>query len=249
MGFQLVYADRVKDALYGSAPDDATAYGIENTSTPTVSGYKTFIGEGNLEASSDNTPCFYYLAEDDTSTWEVGIGYISGFASSRQINRQLILRSTNSDAAVDWTGLTGITISLIAAADAHSHLNGIALYAATTDATPTDMEALEDGSGIVLSRYGLYSTDALAHLITVMCRQTAGTAGSVGDSYAGHFLVVTEPTSGLVGSSTLGSVTSAGMSVSVGFTSSASTEFDITVTGEANRTLGWKAVVQQIVFP
>lgn len=97
----LIHADRVWQT------SNITGTGTYNL-TGTVTGYRTFvaaIGDGNL--------C-YYVATDGTD-WEIGLGTVTD-AATDTLARTRVIKSSNSDAAVNWgAGDKDIFVSPIAA--------------------------------------------------------------------------------------------------------------------------------------
>ena len=88
----LVINDRVKESSTTSGTGAIALAGV-------VQGYETFsAGIGN-----DNET-YYAIYEQGTSNWEVGRGTLDG--TSANLARTEVLSSSNSDAAVNFTGGT-----------------------------------------------------------------------------------------------------------------------------------------------
>ena len=88
----LVINDRVKESSSTSGTGTIALAGV-------VQGYETFsAGIGN-----DNET-YYAAYEDGTSNWEVGRGTLDG--TSANLARTEVISSSNSDAAVNFTGGT-----------------------------------------------------------------------------------------------------------------------------------------------
>jgi len=88
----LVLNDRVKESSTTSGTGAIALAGV-------VQGYETFAaGIGNLNTT------YYAIYEDGTSNWEVGRGTLDG--TSANLARTEVISSSNSDAAVNFTGNT-----------------------------------------------------------------------------------------------------------------------------------------------
>ncbi len=88
----LVLNDRVKESSTTSGTGAIALAGV-------VQGYETFAaGIGNLNTT------YYAIYEDGTSNWEVGRGTLDG--TSANLARTEVISSSNSDAAVNFTGGT-----------------------------------------------------------------------------------------------------------------------------------------------
>jgi len=88
----LVINDRVKESSSTSGTGTIALAGV-------VQGYETFsAGIGN-----DNET-YYAIYEQGTSNWEVGRGTLDG--TSANLARTEVISSSNSDAAVNFTGGT-----------------------------------------------------------------------------------------------------------------------------------------------
>ena len=88
----LVINDRVKESSTTSGTGAIALAGV-------VQGYETFsAGIGN-----DNET-YYAIYEQGTSNWEVGRGTLDG--TSANLARTEVISSSNSDAAVNFTGNT-----------------------------------------------------------------------------------------------------------------------------------------------
>jgi len=88
----LVLNDRVKESSTTSGTGAIALAGV-------VQGYETFsAGIGN-----DNET-YYAIYEQGTSNWEVGRGTLDG--TSANLTRTEVISSSNSDAAVNFTGGT-----------------------------------------------------------------------------------------------------------------------------------------------
>ena len=88
----LVINDRVKESSSTSGTGTIALAGA-------VQGFETFAtGIGN------NNETYYAAYEDGTSNWEVGRGTLD--ATSANLARTEIISSSNSDAAVNFTGNT-----------------------------------------------------------------------------------------------------------------------------------------------
>ncbi len=88
----LVINDRVKESSTTSGTGAIALAGV-------VQGYETFsAGIGN------NNTTYYAIYEQGTSNWEVGRGTLD--ATSANLARTEVISSSNSDAAVNFTGNT-----------------------------------------------------------------------------------------------------------------------------------------------
>tara|TARA_R100001594_G_scaffold2116_4_gene8602 strand:+ start:2912 stop:3295 length:384 start_codon:yes stop_codon:yes gene_type:complete len=88
----LVINDRVKESSSTSGTGTIALAGV-------VQGFETFAaGIGN------NNETYYAIYEDGTSNWEVGRGTLD--ATSANLARTEVISSSNSDAAVNFTGNT-----------------------------------------------------------------------------------------------------------------------------------------------
>ena len=88
----LVINDRVKESSTTSGTGAIALAGV-------VQGYETFsAGIGN------NNETYYAIYEQGTSNWEVGRGTLD--ATSANLARTEVITSSNSDAAVNFTGGT-----------------------------------------------------------------------------------------------------------------------------------------------
>ena len=88
----LVLNDRVKESSTTSGTGTIALAGV-------VQGFETFAaGIGN------NNETYYAIYEDGTSNWEVGRGTLD--ATSANLARTEVISSSNSDAAVNFTGNT-----------------------------------------------------------------------------------------------------------------------------------------------
>ena len=88
----LVINDRVKESSTTSGTGAIALAGV-------VQGYETFsAGIGN------NNETYYAIYEQGTSNWEVGRGTLDG--TSANLARTEVISSSNSDAAVNFTGGT-----------------------------------------------------------------------------------------------------------------------------------------------
>ena len=88
----LVINDRVKESSTTSGTGAIALAGV-------VQGYETFsAGIGN------NNETYYAIYEQGTSNWEVGRGTLD--ATSANLARTEVISSSNSDAAVNFTGGT-----------------------------------------------------------------------------------------------------------------------------------------------
>ena len=88
----LVINDRVKESSTTSGTGAIALAGV-------VQGYETFsAGIGN------NNETYYAIYEQGTSNWEVGRGTLD--ATSANLARTEVISSSNSDAAVNFTGNT-----------------------------------------------------------------------------------------------------------------------------------------------
>ena len=86
----LVINDRVKESSTTSGTGAIALAGV-------VQGYETFsAGIGN------NNTTYYAIYEQGTSNWEVGRGTLD--ATSANLARTEVISSSNSDAAVNFTG-------------------------------------------------------------------------------------------------------------------------------------------------
>ena len=88
----LVINDRVKQS---STSTGTGAFAL----TGSVTGFESFAtGIGN------NNPTYYAIFNQGTNEWEVGLGTLD--ATSANLTRTTVISSSNSDAAVNFTGGT-----------------------------------------------------------------------------------------------------------------------------------------------
>ena len=115
----LVINDRVKESSTTSGTGAIALAGV-------VQGYETFsAGIGN-----DNET-YYAIYEQGTSNWEVGRGTLD--ATSANLARTEIISSSNSDAAVNFTGNTlDVFCTLPASKAVYLDASGIPVGAASS---------------------------------------------------------------------------------------------------------------------
>lgn len=203
-----------------------------------VAGFRTLVA-----ALGDGSYTFY--AVGDGTNWEVGFGKAYD-STGHKLDRDIILASSNSGSAVDWAAGTR-TVRCVNAADFVTDSAKLKLSGQTTDATQTALTLL----GISGYEIAIPSGSTMAIHATIVARQTAGTAGSVGDSYTGKLTFLAENNAGtvtLIGSPTTitGSVyNSAALTAAVtGAVNDTDDVVQIKVTGEADKTIKWNAFVE-----
>ena len=200
-----------------------------------VTGFRTFVSAyGNLYP-------VYYAIKFGTE-WEIGWGQLSGST----LIRNKVFASSNSGALVNFSAGTKTVYGnnsgqLILDSFKQTY------SAQTTDATETILYAygVSEFEPIVLPN------TSLAVHITFVARQTAGAAGTVGDSYTSKYSALFETTSTtrvLVSGPT--EVTGyshkdAAFGGTIDLTANdVLYTFQIKVTGEVNKTIEWKAYVE-----
>ena len=199
-----------------------------------VTGFRTFLGA--FGADSD-----VYYSVLFGSEWEIGWGVISGAT----LSRKKVFYSSNSDALVNLSAGDKIVLAVNPASVIEDSAKQIH-STQTTDATQTvlyvngvsDYEAM-NAPGITIAVH-----------FTIVARQTAGSAGAVGDSYTAKYVALVETTVAtevlVAGPTEITDYTlkTTGFLGTVDFVvNAASFTYQIKVTGEVNKTIEWKAYV------
>ena len=127
-----VLNDRVKQT------STSTGTGTINL-TGTETGFETFvtgIGDGNS--------CFYAIANDGTSEFEVGIGTVTD-AATDPLSRTTVISSSNSDNLVDFTAGTKTVFCTYPAKRAPSAAMTATTYITTHNSTISDTQTIDSG--------------------------------------------------------------------------------------------------------
>ena len=127
-----VLNDRVKQT------STSTGTGTINL-TGTETGFETFvtgIGNGNS--------CFYAIANDGTSEFEVGIGTVTD-AATDTLSRTTVISSSNSDNLVNFTAGTKTVFCTYPAKRAPSAAMTATTYVTTHSATISDTQTMDSG--------------------------------------------------------------------------------------------------------
>ena len=127
-----VLNDRVKQT------STSTGTGTINL-TGTETGFETFvtgIGDGNS--------CFYAIANDGTSEFEVGIGTVTD-AATDTLSRTTVISSSNSDNLVDFTAGTKTVLCTYPAKRAPSAAMTATTYITTHNSTISDTQTIDSG--------------------------------------------------------------------------------------------------------
>ena len=127
-----VLNDRVKQT------STSTGTGTINL-TGTETGFETFvtgIGNGNS--------CFYAIANDGTSEFEVGIGTVTD-AATDTLSRTTIISSSNSDNLVNFTAGTKTVFCTYPAKRAPSAAMTATTYITTHNSTISDTQTIDSG--------------------------------------------------------------------------------------------------------
>ena len=127
-----VLNDRVKQT------STSTGTGTINL-TGTETGFETFvtgIGDGNS--------CFYAIANDGTSEFEVGIGTVTD-AATDTLSRDTVISSSNSDNLVDFTAGTKTVFCTYPAKRAPSAAMTATTYITTHNSTISDTQTIDSG--------------------------------------------------------------------------------------------------------
>ena len=127
-----VLNDRVKQT------STSTGTGTINLSG-TETGFETFvtgIGNGNS--------CFYAIANDGTSEFEVGIGTVTD-AATDTLSRTTVISSSNSDNLVNFSAGTKTVFCTYPAKRAPSAAMTATTYVNTHAATISDTQTMESG--------------------------------------------------------------------------------------------------------
>ena len=127
-----VLNDRVKQT------STSTGTGTINL-TGTETGFETFvtgIGNGNS--------CFYAIANDGTSEFEVGIGTVTD-AATDTLSRTTVISSSNSDNLVDFTAGTKTVFCTYPAKRAPSAAMTATTYITTHNSTISDTQTIDSG--------------------------------------------------------------------------------------------------------
>lgn len=94
-------------ALYDRVQETSTANTtVSFTLTGAVTGFQTFAVVGNTNTT-------YYSATDSSGNWEVGVGTYS--TTGPTLTRTTILSSSNSNAAVTFSGTVNVFVTYPAA--------------------------------------------------------------------------------------------------------------------------------------
>ena len=128
----VVLNDRVKQT------STSTGTGTINL-TGTETGFETFvtgIGDGNS--------CFYAIANDGTSEFEVGIGTVTD-AATDTLSRTTVISSSNSDNLVDFTAGTKTVFCTYPAKRAPSAAMTATTYITTHNSTISDTQTIDSG--------------------------------------------------------------------------------------------------------
>ena len=127
-----VLNDRVKQT------STSTGTGTINL-TGTDTGFETFvtgIGDGNS--------CFYAIANDGTSEFEVGIGTVTD-AATDTLSRTTVISSSNSDNLVNFTAGTKTVFCTYPAKRAPSAAMTATTYITTHNSTISDTQTIDSG--------------------------------------------------------------------------------------------------------
>ena len=127
-----VLNDRVKQT------STSTGTGTINL-TGTETGFETFvtgIGDGNS--------CFYAIANDGTSEFEVGIGTVTD-AATDTLSRTTVISSSNSDNLVNFTAGTKTVFCTYPAKRAPSAAMTATTYITTHNSTISDSQTIDSG--------------------------------------------------------------------------------------------------------
>ena len=127
-----VLNDRVKQT------STSTGTGTINL-TGTETGFETFvtgIGDGNS--------CFYAIANDGTSEFEVGIGTVTD-AATDTLSRTTVISSSTSDNLVDFTAGTKTVFCTYPAKRAPSAAMTATTYITTHNSTISDTQTIDSG--------------------------------------------------------------------------------------------------------
>ena len=127
-----VLNDRVKQT------STSTGTGTINL-TGTETGFETFvtgIGNGNS--------CFYAIANDWTSEFEVGIGTVTD-AATDTLSRTTVISSSNSDNLVNFTAGTKTVFCTYPAKRAPSAAMTATTYITTHNSTISDTQTIDSG--------------------------------------------------------------------------------------------------------
>ena len=127
-----VLNDRVKQT------STSTGTGTINL-TGTETGFETFvtgIGDGNS--------CFYAIANDGTSEFDVGIGTVTD-AATDTLSRTTVISSSNSDNLVDFTAGTKTVFCTYPAKRAPSAAMTATTYITTHNSTISDTQTIDSG--------------------------------------------------------------------------------------------------------
>ena len=107
--------------------------------TGTETGFETFvtgIGDGNS--------CFYAIANDGTSEFEVGIGTVTD-AATDTLSRTTVISSSNSDNLVNFTAGTKTVFCTYPAKRAPSAAMTATTYITTHNSTISDTQTIDSG--------------------------------------------------------------------------------------------------------
>ena len=127
-----VLNDRVKQT------STSTGTGTINL-TGTETGFETFvtgIGDGNS--------CFYAIANDGTSEFEVGIGTVTD-AATDTLSRTTVISSSNSDNLVNFTAGTKTVFCTYPAKRAPSAAMTATTYITTHNSTISESQTIDSG--------------------------------------------------------------------------------------------------------
>ena len=107
--------------------------------TGTETGFETFvtgIGDGNS--------CFYAIANDGASEFEVGIGTVTD-AATDTLSRTTVISSSNSDNLVNFTAGTKTVFCTYPAKRAPSAAMTATTYITTHNSTISDTQTIDSG--------------------------------------------------------------------------------------------------------
>jgi hypothetical protein len=225
---EIALADMVKETSVTTGTSTFSLDGV-------VASFKAFVA-----TLGDGKYTFYNIT--DGTDWEVGLGKVYNSAGDK-LDRDKILSSSNSGSAVNWGAGTKVVRGVNPATLIKDSL-AFNLSGQTTDATPTALDLY----GISGAELAIPVSSAIAVHATIVATQSAGTSGTVGDSYTTMITGLVYNASGsssLIGTpATSQTYSSAGMSVAVALTANDTDDtVKISVTGEANKTIEWNCYI------
>ena len=127
-----VLNDRVKQT------STSTGTGTINL-TGTETGFETFV-----TGIGDCNSCFYAIANDGTSEFEVGIGTVTD-AATDTLSRTTVISSSNSGNLVDFTAGTKTVFCTYPAKRAPSAAMTATTYITTHNSTISDTQTIDSG--------------------------------------------------------------------------------------------------------